>query len=126
MNGLVIDEDTAKLIALWEICDFENKPFNEIVYDLYEKGICEYISEFTGEAQQLSDDGRYTWDNSSVPYEGDVLAYIPVENYPTLFLRPYQNMEELIREFKTKFGHYFLEKFDYRSKINHITGTYSG
>ena len=124
--GFLIDEDTAKLIADWEIEGFEDKPFNELAYDLFEKEICDYISEFTGEAQQLSDNGLYTWDNQYTPYNGDIIIYIPVKNYPTLFTRPYMNMEEVIKEFKIKLGKYLPKDFDYRSRICHITGTYYG
>ena len=95
-------------------------------YELYEKGICEYISEFTGELQEVDDDGVFLWGGDYETYDRDVIVYIPLKSYPTLFQKAYNNMEEIVEELKSKVGKYLHEDFDYRKNIRHISGTYYG
>ena len=124
--GLVLDDETMKLIASKVFDDFTDDNDEDWGYVLYDKGLCEYISEFTGEAQELTDDGAYTWGGDSKDYSCDTICYIPTSKYPTLFKKAYNNMEEIIDELKTKLGKYLTEDFDYRSRIRHISGTYYG
>lgn len=125
--GLVLDEEAIKVIASKIFDDFtEDEDANGLGYELYDKEICEYISEFTGEAQELTDSGAGTWCGDTKEYSSDILFYIPLSKYPTLFKKAYNNMDEIISELKEQLGEYLPEDFDYRSRIRHICGTYYG
>lgn len=123
--GLVLDEESVKTIITKIGVDIVDEDF-DFSYGLYNKGICEYISEFTGEAQTINDDGYFDWGGDYKSFRGDSIAYVPLAKYPTLFKRAYNNMEEIIDELKSKIGEYVPEDFDYRSRICHICGTYFG
>lgn len=123
--GLMLDKEVMKTIISRldiELLDEDA----DISYILYDEGICEYISEFTGEAQTVNDDGYFDFSRDYESYNGDSIAYVPLAKYPTLFKKAYNNMEEIVDEFKLKLGEYLPEDFDYRSRISHICGTYYG
>lgn len=124
--GLVLDEEMIKAIASKVFNDFVEDADTHWVYELYDKGICEYVSEFTGEAQKITDDGTFAWGGNYEYYYNDILAYVPLSKYPTLFKKAYSNMDDIISELKSKIGGYLPEDFDYRSKLCHISGTYFG
>lgn len=124
--GLVLDEGIINDIASQIFEEYTENADVHWGYELYEKGICEYISEFTGEAQELTDDGVYTWGGDSKDYRCDTICYVPTSKYPTLFKQAYSSMDEIIEEFKEKLGKYLTDDFDYRSNIRHICGTYYG
>lgn len=122
--GLVLDKETMQMII--SKLDIESLDEDEsLEYILYEEGICEYISGFTGEAQTINDDGYVGWGSESVSFSDESIAYVPLK-YPTLFKKAYDNMEEIIDELKSQLGKYLPEDFDYRSRICHICGTYFG
>ena len=123
--GLVLDKETIKTIITNIGVDVVDEDF-DFSYGLYDEGVCEYISEFTGEAQTINDDGNINWGKELESFRGDSIAYVPLAKYPTLFKRAYFSMEEIIDEFKSKLGEYLPEDFDYRSRICHICGTYYG
>lgn len=124
--GLLLDEETIKVIASKVIDDYEENADNiDLAYELYDQGICEYISEFTGEAQEVDTNGFY-WGGACNEYSGDVIAYVQVSKYPTLFKKAYNNIDEIVEEFKNKAGQFLPADFDYRSNIRHICGTYYG
>ena len=124
--GLLLDNETIKVIA-HKVIDGYVEDINNIdlAYELYERGICEYVSEFTGEASEVDSNGFY-WGGECEEYSGDVITYVQASNYPTLFKRAYNDIDELVEEFKNKIGEYLPEDFDYRSNIRHICGTYYG
>ena len=125
--GLLLDDETIKIIASKVFDDFEE--VTESIswgYELYEKGIAEYIGEFVGEAQMLNEDGVYAYGCDYRVYTCEDIVYVPTSKYPTLFKRAYNNTEEIVEEFKSKLCEYLPEDFDYRSKICHISGTYYG
>lgn len=124
--GLLLTEETMKIIASKACDDFDDMEEDEYGDALYEHGICEYIGDFTGEAGLLLDDGLNDWMRSGEAYNGDRIYYIPVSSYPTIFKAAYENMDALIAEFKEKVGEYLPEDFDYRANIRHIVGTYFG
>lgn len=124
--GLVLDEDTINDIASQIFEDYTENTEVYWGYELYDRGICEYISEFTGEAQEIDDNGTFYWGGDYEGYSGEALCYVPLTKYPTLFKRAYNSMDEIVDEFKSKLGKYLPEDFDYRSKICHICGTYYG
>ena len=124
--GMILDEKTVKLIASKVLDNIEHDDICDLGYKLFDEGICEYISEFTGDAQEISDNGAGdNWENTK-EYDNDILFYVPLYNYPTLFKKAYNDMDEIISELKEKLGEYLPEDFDYRSKIYHISGTYYG
>ena len=116
------------------ICSKYYREYTEEKYDkdeysfndaLYEEGVVEYISEFTGEAMTIDENGNDDY-NSSEVYNDDTIYYVPTKNYGTLFKAAYANMEELEDEFRNKFNKYLPDDFDYRKHICHIVGTYFG
>ena len=124
--GLLLTEETMKIIASIVCDDFDDMEEGEYGDALYDDGICEYIGDFTGEAGLILDDGLNDYIRSGESYSDDQIYYIPVSSYPTLFKPAYENMDALIAEFKEKVGEYLPEDFDYRSNIRHIVGTYWG
>lgn len=124
--GLLLTEETMRIIASKVCDDFEDMEEDDYGYALYEEGICEYIGDFTGEAGVLLDDGLNDWMRNGEMYDGDRIYYIQVSSYPTIFKAAYENMDVLIAEFKEKVGEYLPEDFDYRSNVRHIVGTYFG
>lgn len=124
--GLVLDEDISKIILskLWN--DLSIDTSMDWMYELYNEGICEYISEFTGEAQEINDNGFSYYGANYLSYSSESIAYVSVSHYPTLFKAAYNNIDEIVEEFKSKLGEYLSEDFDYRSRIRHICGTYYG
>ena len=126
--GLLLDEETIKIIASKVFDDFidDEDAFSVWGYELYDRGICEYIGEFTGEAIVLNDDGVCDWGARCSDYRSEVIYYVPTSKYPTLFKPAYNNMEEVVGEFRGKLGRYLPEDFDYRGNICRIIGTYCG
>lgn len=124
--GLLLTEETMKIIASKVCDDFENMEEGEYGDALYEEGICEYIGDFTGEAGVLLDNGLNDWISNGEMYDGDRIYYVQVSSYPTIFKAAYENMDALIAEFKEKVGEYLPEDFNYRANIRHIIGTYYG
>ena len=124
--GLLLTNEMIKTIASKVLDDLEERDEDEYGDALYEDGICEYIGEFTGEAIYIEDDGTEDWRRSGESYNGDRIYYVNVSKYPSLFKVAYQNMDELIAEFKYKVGDYLPKDFNYRANIRHIVGTYWG
>ena len=124
--GLLLTEETMKIIVSKVCDDFHDMEEDEYGDALYDEGICEYIGDFTGEAGILFDDGLNDWMSNGEMYDGDRIYYIQVSSYPTIFKAAYENMDALIAEFKQKVGEYLPEDFDYRAHIRHIVGTYYG
>lgn len=124
--GLLLDEKTIKFVAS-KVFDYwvEDGEVYDLACDLYDNGICEYIGEFTGEAQEIDGNGCY-WGEESKDFDHDMIVYVQASNYPTLFRKAYNNMNELVEEFKKKIGEYLPDDFDYRNNIRHICGTYYG
>ena len=127
--GLIVNEETMKLLASKVVKEYTEEDYEEnseyYTDELYEKGIIEYISEFTGESTEIGDDGSNLW-SSGEQYSCDSIYYVSLYNYSTLFKAAYENMDVLINELKERVGEYLPDDFDYRSNIRHITGTYYG
>ena len=122
--GMVLDAETAKTICLnlWD--DYDGEDYEDYGYDLYSHEKCEYISEFTGEAYKIDDNGDIF--GASDSYDCESLYYISLWVYPSLFNKAYNSMDDIVAELKERIGKYLPEDFDYRSKIRHIIGTYYG
>ena len=127
--GLVMTREMLKTICSKYYREYTEEKYNDDEYSfndaLYEEGVIEYISGFTGEAMVRDDNGNDDY-NSSEAYNDDTIYYVPTQNYGTLFKTAYANMEELESEFRNKFNKYFPNDFDYRKHICHIVGTYFG
>lgn len=127
--GLVMTREMLKNICSKYYREYTEEKYNDDEYSfndaLYEEGVVEYISGFTGEAMVIDDNGNDDY-NSSEAYNDDTIYYVPTQNYGTLFKAAYANMEELESEFRNKFNKYFPDDFDYRKHICHIVGTYFG
>jgi hypothetical protein len=127
--GLLMSEDALKRIAMNVCNNYDEEEYDEdpddFNYDLYEKGIVEFVGEFTGEAIKIRDDGIDLYGYSDM-YNCDIAYYVPVSKWSTLFKAAYNNVDEMICEFKKKLGEYLPEDFDYRNNIRHIVGTYYG
>lgn len=127
--GLLITEEIVKNIAS-KVCEgyteeeYKDDPFG-FAYELYEKGLVEYIGSFTGESIVINDNGENLWGNGEY-YNDDVIYYVPTKNISTLFKAAYNNIDEMIEEFKGKLGKYLPAEFDYRKYIRNISGTYYG
>lgn len=127
--GLIVNEETMKLIASKAVKEFTEEDYEEdpryYADELYEAGIIEYIGEFTGESMEIGDDGSNLW-SSGEQYDCDSIYYVSLWNHSTLFKAAYENMDALIDELKEHVGEYLPNDFDYRSNIRHIVGTYYG
>lgn len=123
--GLVIDEETGRVLAKQFDTSYPENG-DDWRYILYDEGICECISEFTGEANTLRDNGLISWNvDEIIYYQNDPICFVQLR-YPTLFKRAYTDMDEIIDELKYKVGKYLPEDFDYRNKICNICGVYYG
>ena len=121
--GLLLPDEIMKIIAS-KVCD-DLEDIEEFEYGdvLYEEGICEYIGDFRGEAGLINDDGLDDWMSNGEMYNGEQIYYIPISSRPTLFKAAYENIDELIEEFKSNVGEYLPKDFNYREYIRHIVGT---
>lgn len=127
--GLVMTRDMLKIICSKYYREYTEDRYDKDEYSfndaLYEEGVVEYISEFTGEAMAIDDNGNDIYSGSET-YDADIIYYIPIKNYGTLFKAAYSSMDELESEFKSKLNKYLPDDFDYRKHICHIVGTYFG
>ena len=127
--GLVMTRDMLKTICSKHYREYTEEKYDDDEYSfndaLYEEGVVEYITGFTGEAMVIDDNENHDY-NSSETYNDGTIYYVPTKNYGTLFKAAYANMEELESEFRNKFNKYFPDDFDYRKHICHIVGTYFG
>ena len=127
--GLLITEEMLKMIASKVCEDYTEEAYEEDEWsfneELYDEGLVERISEFIGEATAINDDGTSRW-YDSLSYHCDCIHYLPVKKMNTLFKAAYNNVDEIIDEFKNKLGEYLPEDFDYRNNIRHISGCYYG
>lgn len=118
--GLILDNSTMEHIFV--------KKFNEPIDDenvgwaLCDAEFCVCAPQFTGEAFYITDNGKDSWD-ISITYSCDEVYYVPFNKYPSLFQAPYNNIDEIVQEFKEKLGEYMPENYDYRANLYHIIGT---
>lgn len=121
--GLVLDKATMEHIYV--------KKFNEPIGDedvaeaLWDSEFCTLASQFTGEAFDIADNGNDDWNNPLI-YACDEMYYVSFNSYPSLFNAPYNNINEIVEEFKEKLGEYMPEDYDYRANLKHIIGTVWG
>lgn len=128
--GLIIDAATMKHLASMMCQDYSDNGYIDDPWgyneEVAERVGAEYISEFSGDAVGILDDGRDGWNFGSEVYCGDPIYYIPLKNYPGLFRRAYKDINECINEVVSKVGQYLPGDFNIRNNIRHIVGTYYG
>lgn len=127
--GLLMTTEMMKMVASKVCEDYTDEDYAEDPWGfhetLYDEGIVEYISSFTGEALAINDIGETLW-NDSEYYGDDVIYFVPTSKISTLFRAAYRDVDALIDEFKSKVGEYLPKDFDYRNHIRHISGVYFG
>ena len=125
--GIVIDNIVANEIAKkinYKI-DYAQDLYSDVRDYLYDKGVCDTMGEFTGEAFLVDDKGSVWWGQGEV-FHCEQIWYVELNKMPTLFAAPYKNMCEVIDELKNKLGEYLPNDFDYKRQIRLISGTYYG
>ena len=127
--GLLMTREMMKMVASKVCKDYTEEEYEEDEFgfneQLYDEGIVEYIGDFTGESIAINDKGESCW-SVSESYCGDMIWFAPTKNISTLFKAAYENMDEMIEEFRKRLGEYLPADFDYRKYIRHISGTYFG
>lgn len=98
----------------WEFCD-----------RLYNLGIIEYLSGFTGESIRIKPSGEELF-GLGEEYSDDCIYYIPISKKISLFKAAYSDMDELVSDFRSRLQRYLPEEFDYRGHLRHIVGVYYG
>lgn len=124
--GLILDSNALKRIASQMFDDFEEGNWEQDIYEyVFDMDNVESISEFTGEALKINDNGETDY-RDTVYYNYDSIFYACTLKAPSLFHASYRNVQDLISEFQNRLGKYLPRDFDYRSNIRHIVGTYYG
>lgn len=129
--GMLVDMEMVKALSKkLHPEDFDEYAFVEdytdFVYALYDDGVVEMESSFTGEAFAVSDSGETAYDECMESFYHETIAYLSCRHLPGLFSKAYRNMNEVIQEMKEHMGEYLPKDFDYRGKIVHIIGSYFG
>lgn len=133
--GLLLNTNHINLLAAAVLDDFSQEKWdNDCDYriDCSDEVIASfeavYYPEFTGECFAIDDDGNDIYSNNfnTRYFDGDTMWFLPCKKIPRLFNAAYNNMDELINEFKETYGKYFPKGFDYKAIIKHIVGTYYG
>jgi hypothetical protein len=118
---MVLDEETVKHIYN-KVFGKQGEDFSDMAFELFDVGIVDWITQFTGEAMRLYDNGVDDW-RESILYNDDVCCYVAIENYPSFFEAHYKDMDEIVETLKLQIGEYMPEGYDYRANIRHIIGT---
>lgn len=126
--GLVFNDEHLKILASKLCDDYTDEDFAEdecgFCEEVADKLALEYIGDFTGEAMNIKDDGSCGWDGDT--YNSDLIYYLRLSEYPTLFKAAYNSVDDAINELKERVGEYLPEDFPYREYLRHIVGTYFG
>ena len=124
--GIIIEREIAINISKKVNPEFSVEDGNSPEYEVYDNGIGEYISEFTGECFKVSKDGSVDNWSSVYNFDSDTILYLSVPKWGTLFKAAYTDMEELVADMKEKYSEWLPNDFDYAANIVKITGTYYG
>lgn len=96
-------------------------------YDMADYMGLEYISDFTGEALRLDDNGDDNFRDDMWTYSCESIFYLPIGAYSSLFKAAYQSSEELARCMKARYPEWLPDDLDEIYKgIRHIIGTSFG
>lgn len=96
-------------------------------YEMAEYMGLEYVSDFTGEAIRLDENGDDDFRDDMQTYSCESIFYLPIGAYSTLYKAAYQSKEELVRCMKARYPEWMPEDPDEIYKgIRHIIGTSFG
>lgn len=127
--GLLLSKDNLRILASKLCDDFTDDDWEEdmcgYIESVVDKLCIESVGDFSGEAMTIEDNGDSDWSDTTL-YSGEPIYYIGAAIYPNLFKQAYNDVDELIEEFKEKVGEYLPKDFDYRNAVRHIVGTYFG
>lgn len=106
---------------------------DNLLQELAERDVVEFQFSFTGEAFPVNDDGTEDWGHGDA-FVDNVVYYISVKHYPSLFSAPYKNMTELVDELYASYNKSRecderlprLSKEQVRKCLRSIQGTYYG
>ncbi len=115
--GMIIDGIAEKEIL--KRGDYED------LYELWENGRCQYVSEFTGTAYRLNEHGDPTWSEDYM-FDDDQLYYVGLGKEPALCRQAYSSVDEIVEELKNNLNDLLSDDFDIRSRLCFIAGTYWG
>lgn len=126
--GLYLDEEDIRTIYAnyFEREIDEDTPVYDLIWELYEAGVIEHESNFTGEAVGLDDTGDPEWCDVLEYYSGDLLSYVQLAYQPSLLNRPYRDLDEVVAELRNAMDGLLPDDFDYRKQLCLIAGTYYG
>lgn len=127
--GLLLTTEDMKEISKRLFEDFTKKDWEEDEWGFIEAATSKlgivYISDFTGEAVPISENGFTEWVGET-SFDSDWVFYLAARKLPTLFRAAYKDMDELVEEFRSTLQNYLPRDFDYRSKVRELIGTYFG
>lgn len=127
--GLILSSSHIQMLAERICKDYSIQAWEDDRYELIDEVVdmlcLESISEFSGEALGINDDGTAVWDDCE-HYWHDEIYYVGASRTASLCKAAYSDMNELCEEFKERIGKHMPENFDYRSNIKKIAGTYFG
>ena len=126
--GLLLTEETMHCLANKLCSDFSEEKWELDSYDFIES-VKDKISaccavEFTGKAYML-DNAGFDKPYNFYDFVNEIIFYLPINPYASLFKATYGSMDEIIAEFKEKLGKYLPDDFNYRPYIMHFTGTHN-
>ena len=126
--GMYLNDETSRILAK-TVCGFEKADWeedsSECIQAVYEK-LCDVISvvgQFSGVVAPVNSDGSVLWDDE-IEFDNDTVYYIPLGKEVHLFKAPYENIDEIVAEFKEKIGKYLPSDFDYTSNLYRVFGTF--
>lgn len=99
---------------------------SEVLIALYEAGLIDYESEFTGEAFPLDMAGRPCWGDVVESYYSEPLGYVQLSKQPTLLHGAYHDISVAVMELRNEMDGLLPDDFDYYGNLCLILGTYYG
>lgn len=130
-HGLVLSIGQLAVIASkvcedWSREEWDQDQFSFIdeVAENVEIGL-QIISDYSGYAIPIKEDGTEDY-AAVISYDTDALYYIPTERNPQMFKAVYNDMGEIVSEFRELVGAYLPADFNYARQICHIIGSTFG
>lgn len=124
--GLHLDRETLGNMYADYFDDDRPTPLIEMLISLYEAGLIDYESNFTGEAFPLDLAGRPCWGNVLESYHSEPIGYVSFRKQPTLLHGIYHDISEAAEAMRNELGGLLLDNFDYHGNLCLICGTYYG
>ena len=127
-KGLVIPEKLIEYVIKHSE-NFNEEYYGKEYYDFFSdygtlggKNIISFI-ECSGDFFDLDErEDRYIEEDIDM----DTFYIIEIDKYPSLYKQAYNNIDEIVEEYKKAVGKYFPEDFDYKKYLVTFIGTYWG